>query len=45
MTDRTAASFHLEGVTKILKLCGPDAFQQQPFLNALEAAKATIVSE
>ncbi|RFU27315.1 hypothetical protein B7463_g9035, partial [Scytalidium lignicola] len=43
LTDRMAATFHLQGVTKIINLCGPEAFQRQPLLNALEAARATLV--
>ncbi|KAH8819330.1 hypothetical protein F5884DRAFT_839408 [Xylogone sp. PMI_703] len=43
LTDRLAATFHLQGVTKIISLSGPEAFQHQPLLNALEAARTTIV--
>ncbi|KAJ9133846.1 Transposase tc1-like protein [Pleurostoma richardsiae] len=43
LTDRTAATFHLQGLSSIIDICGPEAFQHQPLLNALEAARATIV--
>ncbi|KAI0181208.1 hypothetical protein GGR52DRAFT_23480 [Hypoxylon sp. FL1284] len=42
-TDRTAARIHLRAIGKVLKLCGPEAFQQQPLLNAFEAARATLL--
>ncbi|KAI1771605.1 hypothetical protein F4818DRAFT_196352 [Hypoxylon cercidicola] len=43
LTDRAAARFHLKGVAKIIEVCGPKAFQRQPLLDALEAARATII--
>ncbi|KAI1370693.1 hypothetical protein F4677DRAFT_465005 [Hypoxylon crocopeplum] len=43
LTDRAAALFHLKGVSRIIDLCGPTVFQRQPLLNALEAARATMV--
>ncbi|KAI1384831.1 uncharacterized protein F4822DRAFT_374462 [Hypoxylon trugodes] len=41
--DRTAAGFHLRAIEKVLILCGPGAFQQQPLRNAFEAARATLL--
>ncbi|KAI5926465.1 hypothetical protein F4810DRAFT_725122 [Camillea tinctor] len=41
--DRTAAVFHLKAVAKILRLCGPEEFQQQPLRNAFEAARCTLL--
>lgn len=41
--DRTGAMFHLKGIARLLYICGPEAFQQQPYLNAFEAARATLV--
>ncbi|KAI1410080.1 hypothetical protein F5Y13DRAFT_76739 [Hypoxylon sp. FL1857] len=41
--DRTAAFFHLKAIAKVLMLCGPEAFQQQPLRNAFEAARATLL--
>ncbi|KAI8635469.1 hypothetical protein F5Y19DRAFT_482686 [Xylariaceae sp. FL1651] len=43
LTDRAATSFHVQGLAKIIALCGPRFFQRQPLLNALEASKATLV--
>ncbi|KAI0379646.1 hypothetical protein F5Y04DRAFT_127251 [Hypomontagnella monticulosa] len=42
-SDRTAAVFHLKAIGKVLMLCGPGAFQQQPLRNAFEAARATLL--
>lgn len=42
-SDRTAAVFHLKAIGKVLMLCGPEAFQQQPLRNAFEAARATLL--
>ncbi|KAI1803043.1 hypothetical protein F4811DRAFT_562729 [Daldinia bambusicola] len=42
-TDRTGAVFHLKAIEKVLILCGPGAFQQQPLRNAFEAARATLL--
>ncbi|OTB10844.1 hypothetical protein K445DRAFT_27180 [Daldinia sp. EC12] len=42
-TDRTGAVFHLNAIEKVLMLCGPRAFQQQPLRNAFEAARATLL--
>ncbi|KAI8962827.1 hypothetical protein F5Y11DRAFT_347182 [Daldinia sp. FL1419] len=42
-TDRTAAVFHLKAIEKVLMLCGPSAFQQQPLRNAFEASRATLL--
>ncbi|KAI0115424.1 hypothetical protein F4814DRAFT_321991 [Daldinia grandis] len=42
--DRTAAIFHLKAIEKVLMLCGPRAFQQQPLRNAFEAARATLLT-
>ncbi|XXH05839.1 hypothetical protein Hte_012277 [Hypoxylon texense] len=33
----------LAGVANIIELCGPRAFQRQPLLDALEAARATMI--
>ncbi|KAH6961972.1 hypothetical protein BKA56DRAFT_598155 [Ilyonectria sp. MPI-CAGE-AT-0026] len=41
--DRTGAMFHLKGIARVLYLCGPEAFQHQPYLNAFEAARATLL--
>ncbi|KAI1098265.1 hypothetical protein F4804DRAFT_132420 [Jackrogersella minutella] len=41
--DRTAAVFHLRAIGKVLALCGPKAFQQQPLTNAFEAARSTLL--
>ncbi|KAM5361650.1 hypothetical protein ACJA88_014387 [Fusarium oxysporum] len=40
--DQTGAVFHLRGLARLLHLCGPEAFQAQPFLNAFEATRATL---
>lgn len=42
-SDRIGAVFHLRGIAKLLHLCGPQAFQQQPLLYAFEAARAILV--
>ncbi|CAM1510073.1 Fc.00g004080.m01.CDS01 [Cosmosporella sp. VM-42] len=42
-TDRTGAMFHLKGIARLLYICGPEAFQKQPYLNAFEAARATLL--
>ncbi|KAI2465540.1 hypothetical protein F4781DRAFT_21297 [Annulohypoxylon bovei var. microspora] len=41
--DRIAAVFHLRAIGKVLMLCGPRAFQQQPLRNAFEAARSTLL--
>ncbi|OTA80825.1 hypothetical protein M434DRAFT_37809 [Hypoxylon sp. CO27-5] len=41
--DKTAAVFHLKAIGKVLMLCGPEAFQQQPLRNAFEAARSTLL--
>ncbi|KPM44513.1 hypothetical protein AK830_g2026 [Neonectria ditissima] len=41
--DRTGAMLHLKGIARLLHNCGPEAFQQQPHLNAFEAARATLL--
>ncbi|KAG4259115.1 hypothetical protein FPRO03_13050 [Fusarium proliferatum] len=41
--DQTGAVFHLRGLARLLHLCGPEAFQEQPFLNAFEATRATLL--
>lgn len=41
--DRTGAIFHLRGLSRLLYICGPEAFQRQPLLNAFEAARATVL--
>lgn len=35
---------HLQGLSKILVLCGPQGFQKQPLLSALESLRATLVT-
>ncbi|RYO95682.1 hypothetical protein DL765_011182 [Monosporascus sp. GIB2] len=40
--DRTAAVYHLGAIRDVLKMCGPEAFQQQSLRHALEAARATL---
>ncbi|KAK7430698.1 hypothetical protein QQZ08_002742 [Neonectria magnoliae] len=35
--------FHLKGIARLLYICGPEAFQQQPYLNAFEAARSTLL--
>ncbi|KAI5456629.1 hypothetical protein BGZ63DRAFT_417610 [Mariannaea sp. PMI_226] len=42
-SDRTGAIFHLKGLSRLLYICGPEAFQRQPLLNAFEAARATVL--
>jgi hypothetical protein len=42
-SDRTGAIFHLNGIVSLLHVCGPEAFQKQPLLNAFEAARAIQV--
>ncbi|KAF4468718.1 Transcriptional regulatory moc3 [Fusarium albosuccineum] len=42
--DQTGAVFHLRGLARLLHICGPEAFQQQPLLNAFEAARATLLA-
>ncbi|KAM5385726.1 hypothetical protein ACJZ2D_000925 [Fusarium nematophilum] len=42
--DQTGAVFHLRGLARLLHLCGPEAFQEQPFLNAFEATRATLLA-
>ncbi|KAH8724800.1 hypothetical protein GQ44DRAFT_654167, partial [Phaeosphaeriaceae sp. PMI808] len=41
--DRTGAIFHLRGLAKLLVLCGPEAFQHQPLLDAFEAGRAILL--
>ncbi|OTB07266.1 hypothetical protein M426DRAFT_8993 [Hypoxylon sp. CI-4A] len=41
--DRSGAFCHLKAIGKVLMLCGPEAFQQQPLRNAYEAARATLL--
>ncbi|KAF7555111.1 hypothetical protein G7Z17_g2456 [Cylindrodendrum hubeiense] len=41
--DRIGAMFHLKGIARLLHLCGPEAFQRQPYLNAFEAARSTLL--
>ncbi|EWY83117.1 hypothetical protein FOYG_12969 [Fusarium oxysporum NRRL 32931] len=41
--DQTGAVFHLRGLARLLHLCGPEVFQAQPFLNAFEATRATLL--
>ncbi|KAI1640989.1 hypothetical protein F4809DRAFT_293972 [Biscogniauxia mediterranea] len=41
--DKIAAVFHLKAVAKVLLLCGPEEFQQQPLRNAFEAARCTLL--
>ncbi|KAH7109522.1 hypothetical protein EDB81DRAFT_704630 [Dactylonectria macrodidyma] len=41
--DRIGAMFHLKGIARLLHISGPEAFQQQPYLNAFEAARATLL--
>ncbi|RSM19447.1 hypothetical protein CDV31_001607 [Fusarium ambrosium] len=41
--DQTGAVSHLRGLARLLHICGPEAFQQQPLLNAFEAARATLL--
>ncbi|KAI0468483.1 hypothetical protein F4859DRAFT_205268 [Xylaria cf. heliscus] len=43
LTNRSAAMFHLQAMTQILSACGPEMFQHQPFRDAFEAARATMV--
>ncbi|KAI3335297.1 hypothetical protein F4824DRAFT_465337 [Ustulina deusta] len=43
LTNRSAAMFHLQAMTQILSACGPQMFQHQPFRDAFEAARATMV--
>ncbi|KAH8160211.1 hypothetical protein CIB48_g8049 [Xylaria polymorpha] len=43
LTDRSAAMFHLQAMTRILSACGPRMFQHQPLRDAFEAARATMV--
>lgn len=43
LTDPKAAGFHVSGMIELIRIAGPQAFQHQPFLNVLEAARATIV--
>ncbi|KAF5688792.1 transcriptional regulatory moc3 [Fusarium circinatum] len=42
-SDQTGAVSHLRGLARLLHLCGPEAFQEQPFLNAFEATRATLL--
>ncbi|RYP34757.1 hypothetical protein DL767_004094 [Monosporascus sp. MG133] len=41
--DRTAAVYHLGAIRDVLKMCGPEAFQQQSLRHAFEAARATLL--
>ncbi|KAK6843056.1 hypothetical protein PG995_002064 [Apiospora arundinis] len=41
--DRAAAVFHLKGIARIMALCGPQAFQVQPYRNAFDAGRATLL--
>ncbi|KAH7121724.1 hypothetical protein B0J13DRAFT_599332 [Dactylonectria estremocensis] len=41
--DRIGAMFHLKGIARLVHISGPEAFQQQPYLNAFEAARATLL--
>ncbi|KAK7988164.1 hypothetical protein PG989_008479 [Apiospora arundinis] len=41
--DRAAAVFHLKGIARIMALCGPQAFQVQPYRNAFNAGRATLL--
>lgn len=41
--DRAGSMFHLKGIAHLLNICGPEAFQQQPLMNAFESARATLV--
>lgn len=43
LTNQSAATFHLQAMTRILSTCGPQMFQHQPFRDAFEAARATMV--
>ncbi|KAI1112672.1 hypothetical protein F5Y14DRAFT_442434 [Nemania sp. NC0429] len=43
LTNESAATFHLQAMTRILSVCGPQMFQHQPFRDAFEAARATMV--
>lgn len=43
LTNQSAATFHLQAMTRILSACGPQMFQHQPFRDAFEAARATMV--
>ncbi|KAH7386901.1 hypothetical protein DE146DRAFT_186573 [Phaeosphaeria sp. MPI-PUGE-AT-0046c] len=38
--DQTGAVFHLRGIARLLHVCGPEAFQEQPLLSAFEGARA-----
>lgn len=42
-TDKTGAVFHLRGIARLLLVCGPEAFQEQPLLSAFEGARAIQV--
>ncbi|CAG9956964.1 unnamed protein product [Clonostachys rosea f. rosea IK726] len=41
--DRAGSMFHLKGIAHLLNICGPEAFQQQPLMNAFESARATLI--
>ena len=40
--DRIGAVFHIRGLARLLHFCGPQAFKEQPLLNAFEAARAIM---
>ncbi len=42
-SDLTGSVFHMRGLARLLHMCGPTAFQEQPLLNAFEAARAIMV--
>lgn len=41
--DRAASVFHMRGIARILHIYGPQAFQEQPLLNAFEAARSFMI--
>ncbi|ORX93374.1 hypothetical protein BCR34DRAFT_608573 [Clohesyomyces aquaticus] len=41
--DRTGCAFHLRGMAKLLHVSGPESYQEQPLLDAFEAARAIML--
>ncbi|EPE06633.1 transposase tc1-like protein [Ophiostoma piceae UAMH 11346] len=42
-SDRESTTAHAKGIARLLHVCGPEAFQEQPLLDAFESARSSLI--
>ncbi|PVH97947.1 hypothetical protein DM02DRAFT_62859 [Periconia macrospinosa] len=44
LADPTGSVAHVDGLVRLMKVCGPERFQQEPLRSAFETCRATLIT-